>query len=67
MTVANTYEMIASVFMNLSDYEQSLAYADKCLELRQKHFKKGDEVLQRAIMNVNFLKKEIKKQRCKND
>ncbi len=68
LTLADTYEMIASVFMNLDDYEQSLDYADKCLELRQKHLKKEDEeALKRSIMNIDFLKDEIKKQGCVNE
>ncbi len=67
LKIADTYEMIASVFMNLNDYQQSLKYANKCLDLRQKHLKKEDEALKRAVMNIDFLKREIKTQGCKND
>jgi len=65
LKIANTYELIASIFINLGDYEKSLIYAQKCLALRQKHLKKEDEALKRAVMNIDFLKEEIKTQGCK--
>ena len=61
LALADTYEAIASVFINLEDNEQSLVYAQKCLDIRTKKLNKEDEALQRAHMNVNFLKKELEK------
>ncbi len=61
LALADTYEGIASVFINLEDNEKSLAYAEKCLDVRKKKLKKDDEALQRAQMNVDYLKKELKK------
>ena len=60
LALADTYEGIASVFINLEDNAKSLNYAEKCLEIRKKKLKKDDEALQRAQMNVEFLKKELK-------
>ncbi len=61
LPLANTYEAIASIYINLEDFEKSLAYANQCLSIRQKKLKDDDEDLQRAKMNVDFLKKEIQK------
>jgi tetratricopeptide (TPR) repeat protein len=61
-TLADTYEGIASVYVNLEDNAKSLLYAQKCLDIRRKRLKKGDDALKRAQMNVDFLKKELKKE-----
>ncbi|KYJ85718.1 tetratricopeptide repeat protein [Sulfurovum riftiae] len=61
LALADTYEAIASVYINLEDNEKSLAYAKKCLDIRKKKLKKDDEALQRAQMNIEYLKGELKK------
>ena len=63
LVLADTYEGIASTFMNLEDFNKSLAYAEKCLDIRKKKLKNEDEALQRAQMNVEYLKKELKKEK----
>ncbi len=61
LALADTYEGIASTFINLEDYEKSLMYAEKCLAIRSKKLQKEDETLQRAQMNVDYLKGKLKK------
>ncbi len=61
LTLADTYEGIASVYINLENKEKSLEYAKKCLDIRKKRLKKEDEARQRAQMNVNYLKEVLKK------
>jgi tetratricopeptide (TPR) repeat protein len=63
LVLADTYEGIASTFINLEDFNKSLAYAEKCLDIRKKKLKNEDEALQRAQMNVEYLKKELKKEK----
>jgi len=61
LVLADTYEGIASTFINLEDFNKSLIYAEKCLEIRTKKLKKEDENLQRAEMNIKYLKGKLKK------
>jgi len=61
LILADTYEGIASTFINLEDFNKSLIYAEKCLEIRTKKLKKEDGTLQRAQMNVDYLKGKLKK------
>ena len=63
LVLADTYEGIASTFINLEDFNKSLAYAEKCLDIRKKKLINEDEALQRAQMNVEYLKKELKKEK----
>jgi tetratricopeptide (TPR) repeat protein len=61
VALADTYEGIASIYINLEDFEKSLAYNEKALVLRKKILPENDEALQRSIQNSIFLKKELKK------
>ena len=61
--MADTYEAIASIYINLKDNAKSLDYAQKCLDIRKKKLKEGDEALKRAQMNVDYLKEELKKEK----
>ena len=61
LALADTYEGIASIYINLEDYKKSLAYNEKALELRKKLLPKNDEALQRSIQNSVYLKEELKK------
>ena len=61
LVLADTYEGIASTFINLEDFRKSLVYGEKCLEIRTKKLKKEDGTLQRAQMNVDYLKGKLKK------
>ena len=63
LALADTYEAIASIYINLEDLEKSLAYSKKTLEIRENKLKHTDEALQRARMNITYLKSEIKKQK----
>ena len=63
LALADTYEAIASVYINLEDNEKSLAYAQKCLDIRKKKLPKKNKALQRAQMNVDYLKEELKKEK----
>ena len=60
--LADTYEAIASIYINLEDYKKSLIYAEKCLLLRSQLLPENDPAMQRAKMNVEFLRKELKRQ-----
>jgi tetratricopeptide (TPR) repeat protein len=60
---ADIYEAIASIYINLKDNKKSLVYANKCLDIRKKKLKAGDEATKRAEMNVDFLKKELEKEK----
>jgi len=59
--LADTYEAIASIYINLKDNAKSLDFAQKCLDIRKKKLKAGDESVKRAEQNVEFLKKELQK------
>jgi tetratricopeptide (TPR) repeat protein len=61
--MADTYEGIASIYINLKDNKKSLDYAQKCLDIRKKKLKAGDEATKRAQMNVDYLKEELKKEK----
>ncbi len=61
LALADTYEGIASTYINLEDFEKSLDYAQKCLDIRKKKLKKSDEKLQTAQMNVDYLKDKLRK------
>jgi tetratricopeptide (TPR) repeat protein len=63
LEMADTYEGIASIYINLKDNKKSLEYANKCLDIRKKKLKAGDEATKRAEMNVEFLKKELEKEK----
>jgi len=60
LVLADTYEGIASTFINLEDFNKSLTYAEKCLDIRKKKLKKEDEEVQRAQMNIEYLKGKLK-------
>jgi len=61
LALADTYEAISSIYINLEDLSKSLLYSEKCLEIRKKKLNKNDEVLQRTLQNIEFLKQEIDK------
>jgi len=61
LALADTYEGIASIYINLEDYKKSLYYNKKTLEIWKKKLSKDDEALQRSIMNQTFLEQEISK------
>ena len=61
LALADTYEAISSIYINLEDLAKSLAYSGKCLEIRKKMLDKNDEALLRTLQNIEFLKQEIKK------
>jgi tetratricopeptide (TPR) repeat protein len=61
VALADTYEGIASIYINLEDFEKSLAYNEKALLLRKKLLPKDDEALQRSIQNSVYLKETLKK------
>jgi tetratricopeptide (TPR) repeat protein len=61
LALADTYEGIASIYINLEDFEKSLAYNEKALLLRKKLLPKNDEALQRSIQNSVYLKETLKK------
>ena len=59
LALADTYEAISSIYINLENFDKSLAYSEKCLKIRKKKLDKNDERLQRAIQNIEFLQQEI--------
>ena len=59
--LADTYEAIAGIYINLDDYKKSLIYVEKCLLLRSQLLPENDPAMQRAKMNVEFLRGAIKK------
>jgi tetratricopeptide (TPR) repeat protein len=61
LALADTYEGIASIYINLEDFEKSLAYNEKALVLRKKLLPENDEALQRSIQNSVYLKETLKK------
>ncbi len=61
LALADTYEAISSIYINLEDLSKSLVYSEKCLVIRKKKLNKNDEVLQRTLQNIEFLKQEIAK------
>jgi tetratricopeptide (TPR) repeat protein len=61
VALADTYEGIASIYINLEDFEKSLAYNEKALVLRKKLLPENDEALQRSIQNSVYLKETLKK------
>jgi tetratricopeptide (TPR) repeat protein len=61
LALADTYEGIASIYINLEDFEKSLAYNEKALILRKKLLPENDEALQRSIQNSVYLKETLKK------
>jgi len=61
LALADTYEGIASIYINLEDFEKSLAYNEKALVLRKKLLPENDEALQRSIQNSAYLKETLKK------
>ena len=61
LVLADTYEGIASTFINLENFNKSLPYAEKCLDIRKKKLKKENEAVQRAQMNIEYLKGKLKK------
>jgi len=65
LVISDIYESIASVYINLEDYQKSLDYEDKCLSIRQKHLKKDNESLKRAQMNIKYLNEELQKNKNK--
>ena len=56
LELADTYEAIASIYINLKDNAKALDFAQKCLDIRKKKLKEGDEAIKRAEMNVEYLK-----------
>jgi len=63
LELADSYEAIASIYINLKDNAKSLEYAKKCLDILKKKLKAGDDALKRAEMNVSFLQKELQKEK----
>jgi tetratricopeptide (TPR) repeat protein len=61
LALADTYEALASIFINLQDLEKSLSYNEKALKIRKEKLPKGDEALQRSMMNDSYLRDELKK------
>ena len=61
LALANTYEGIASTYINLEDYKKSLLYNEKALSLRKKLLPQEDESLQRSIQNSIFIREKLKK------
>ena len=61
LALADTYEGIASIYINLEDFEKSLVYNEKALVLRKKLLPENDEALQRSIQNSVYLKETLKK------
>jgi len=61
--LADTYEAIASIYINLKDNVKALDFAQKCLDIRKKKLKEGDEAIKRAQMNVDYLKEELNKEK----
>ena len=61
LALADTYEGIASIYINLENFEKSLAYNEKALVLRKKLLPENDEALQRSIQNSVYLKETLKK------
>ena len=59
--LGDSYEAIASIYINLEDLEQSKKYAQKTLALRKTVLHKGDPALKRAEDNLKFLEQEIRK------
>jgi tetratricopeptide (TPR) repeat protein len=63
LELANTYEGISSIYINLEDYAKSLTYNEKCLAIRKKKLDKNDEALQRTLQNIEFTKQEMLKKK----
>ncbi len=59
--LADTYEAIASIYINLGDLEKSKAYAQKTLALRKNILPKNDPAIKRTEENLKFLESEIAK------
>ncbi len=61
--LADTYEAIASIYINLEDLERSKAYAQKTLALRKAILPKIDPAIKRTEENLKFLEAEIAKKK----
>jgi tetratricopeptide (TPR) repeat protein len=61
LELADTYEGISSIYINLEDYAKSLDYNQKCLAIREKKLDKNDAALQRTLQNIEFTKNEMLK------
>ena len=61
VSLADTYEAIASIYINLEDLEKAKAYAQKTLTLRKKILPENDPALKRAEENLKYLEQETAK------
>ena len=59
--LGDTYEAIASIYINLEDLEKSKVYAKKTLALRKTILPKNDPAIKRTEENLKFLEQEIAK------
>ena len=62
LALADTYEALASIYVNLQDFKKSLMYNGKALEIRKAKLSNEDEAIQRSIMNDAYLHEELKKE-----
>jgi tetratricopeptide (TPR) repeat protein len=63
LALADTYEAISSIYINLDDYKKSLEYSEKTLDIRQKKLGKNDEAVKRTEQNIEFIKQELAKKK----
>ncbi len=59
LTLADTYEAIASIYINLQDFQKSLEYSMKTLKIRERRLVHSDESVQRTHKNIEFLQQKI--------
>ena len=63
LALADTYEAISSIYINLDDYKKSLEYSEKTLNIRQKKLGRNDEAEKRTEQNIEFIKQELAKKK----
>ena len=60
-SLADTYEAIGSIYINLQDLQKSKVYAAKTLTVRKAILPKNDPALMRSEENLKFLEAQIAK------
>ena len=61
--LGDTYEAIASIYINLEDFEKSKSNLETCLAIRKKVLSPDDAVVKRTEDNLKFVEQEIAKQK----
>ena len=61
--LGDTYEAIASIYINLEDFEKSKSNLETCLAIRKKVLSPHDVTVKRTEENLKFVEQEIAKKK----